>query len=258
MIVPPILAAAIVGFGWRAGLYAMAAITGLVGLPVALLLIGRTREATARSNGAVPPSEGIASGPAATRSATLREAVRGTRFWLLALALAAVNIAGSGIVAQLAPLLADKGLSESAAALVMSTYAVGLLIGRVITGFALDRVPSSTVGAVMTFIPAAGIVLLRLPSSSFKLAAAAVAMIGLQQGSEVDLIAYLVSRSFGVTHYGAIYGAVAVAGAASTAISFVFFGRVHDVTGSYDVALTAGAAAFCCGAVAFMAIGRVR
>jgi hypothetical protein len=108
----------------------------------------------------------------------------------------------------------------------------------------------------MTLIPAIGIVLLLFPTLSFAMAAAAVLMLGLQQGSEVDLIAYIVSRSFGVEHYGTIYGALGVAGAMSTAASFVFFGKVHEFTGSYDIALSVGAFAFCIGAVAFAAVRR--
>jgi hypothetical protein len=138
----------------------------------------------------------------------------------------------------------------------MSVYAAGLLLGRLATGFSLDRLPIPLVAAPMTLIPAIGIVLLLFPTLSFAMAAAAVLMLGLQQGSEVDLIAYIVSRSFGVEHYGTIYGAVGVAGAVSTAASFVFFGKVHDFTGSYDIALSVGALAFCIGAVAFAAVGR--
>jgi hypothetical protein len=40
-----------------------------------------------------------------------------------------------------------------------------------------------------------------------------------------------------------------------SSVAFVFFGRVHDLTGSYDVALTVGAAAFCAGAAAFASMG---
>ena len=80
-------------------------------------------------------------------------------------------------------------------------------------------------------------------------------MIGMQQGSEIDLVAYFVSRGFGTRHYGAIYGAVGMAGALSTGVALVFFGRVHDLTGSYNVALTVGAAAFCAGAAAFAWMG---
>jgi cyanate permease len=174
----------------------------------------------------------------------------------LALAFAAVNIAGAGVVAQLAPLLVDKGIPDGTAALVLSIYAGGILIGRLLTGVSLDRLPTAGVAAVMTLIPAIGLALLRVPSPSFWLAALAVIMIGLQQGAEVDLIAYIVSRSFGVRHYGAIYGALGVAGSLSTATSFVFFGKVHDMTGSYDLALTVGIVAFALGAIAFTIANR--
>ena len=79
---------------------------------------------------------------------------------------------------------------------------------------------------------------------------------GLQQGSEVDLAAYIVSRSYGVGHYSIIYGTPGVGGALATAASFVFFGKVYDFTGSYDLALTVGAVAFGVGAVAFALGGR--
>lgn len=257
MAVPPILAAMIAAYGWRAGLYTMSALTLLVGLPVSLALIGRAREETVRLDDEMLGNPSSADGSAASPRATLGEAAHDGRFWLLVGALVAVNIPGSGVVGQLAPLIGDKGLPVQAVALVMSIYSAGLLVGRLVTGFSLDRLPAPAVAAVMTFIPAVGIALLLVSSSSFALAATAVAMIGLQQGSEVDLIAYFVSRGFGRKHYGAIYGAVAMAGALSTAFALVFFGRVHDLTGSYDIALRVGAVAFCLGAGAFLAIGLV-
>ena len=257
IIVPPILAAAIAAYGWRAGLYTMAALTALVGLPLSLALIGRTPERVARAAGDVEGRRWLPAGQTITHDATLGEAVRGARFWLLTVALVAINIPGSGVVGQLAPLIGDKGLPEQAAALVMSIYAVGLLAGRLVTGFSLDRLPACAVAAVMTFVPAGGTALLLVPSSSFALAAVAVALLGMQQGSEVDLMAYFVSRGFGPRHYGAIYGAIGMAGALSTGAALVFFGRVHDVTGSYDIALTVGVAAFCIGAAAFASLGLV-
>ena len=257
MVVPPVLAAVIAAYSWRSGLYALAALTALIGLPLALGLIGPAREDAARLPDAPEAGRWRALDSAAGDQVTLREALRGSHFWLLAGALVAVNIPGSGVVSQLAPLISDKGLPDQAVALVMSIYSAGLLAGRLATGFSLDRLPAPAVAAVMTFIPAIGITLL-LSSSSIALAALAVAMIGLQQGSEIDLIAYFVSRRFGRKHYGAIYGAVAMAGALSTAFALVFFGKVHDATGSYDVALTVGAVAFCLGAVAFLAMGLQR
>jgi MFS family permease len=254
MLAPPLLAASMSDFGWRAGFVTLAALTALVGLPIALALIGRAREAPVHASDDAPSADALPQAP----DATFREAVRGARFWLLVAALAAINIPGAGVVGQLAPLVSDKGLAEGAVAIVMSLYAAGLLAGRLITGFALDRLPAPAVAAFMTFIPAIGMALLMISTPSFALAALAVGLIGLQQGSEVDILAFFVSRAFGLKHYGAIYGAISMAGAFSSATGLVLFGKVHDLTGGYDAALLIGGAAFCVGALAFAAIGRAR
>ena len=250
MIAPPLLAYMIGEHGWRVGFFTLAALTGLVGMPLALMLMRRAREAAAQASDDLDPDTPRAA------DVTFRDAIRTNRFWLLILAIACINIPGSGVLGQLAPLISDTGLSDSAVAIVMSIYAAGLLVGRLATGFALDRFPAPWVGAVTTAVPAIGIVLLMLPAPSFALAAVAVAMIGAQQGAEVDLFAYFISRSFGVKHYGSIYGVIAMAGALSTAVALVSFGKIHDATGSYDIALMIGAALFCLGALAFAMIGR--
>jgi predicted MFS family arabinose efflux permease len=250
MIAPPLLMFVISDYGWRAGFLTMAALTALIGMPLALALIGRARETVAQ---AVTDADAVA--PEAA-DVTLRQALRRGRFWLLIAAIACINIPGSGVLGQLAPLVSDTGLPDGEVAIVMSIYAGGLLVGRLITGFALDRFPAAWVGAITTAVPAIGIVLLMAPEPSFALAALAVALIGAQQGAEVDLFAYFISRSFGLKHYGAIYGVIAMAGALSTAIALVAFGQVHDITGSYDIALSIGAVLFCLGALAFAMIGR--
>ena len=250
ILAPPILAMAIGEYGWRGGFFALAALTGLIGMPLALVLIGKARERAAHAADEIENAPKVA-------DVSVREAIRTTRFWLLIAAIACVNIPGSGVLGQLAPLVADTGLSAGEVAAVMSIYAVGLLAGRILTGFALDHFPAPLVGAFTTVVPAIGIVLLMLPEPSFALAAFAVGLIGLQQGAEIDLFAFFVSRSFGLKHYSTIYGLIAMAGALSTATALVLFGKTHDATGSYDFALIIGAVLFCVGALAFAAIGRV-
>jgi len=250
MIAPPLLGYMIGEYGWRAGFFTLAVLTAVIGLPLALALIGKAREAAAHA------SDDVDEDAPRVPDVTLRDAIRTNRFWLLILAIACINIPGSGVLGQLAPLVSDTGLADPQVAIVMSVYAAGLLVGRLITGFALDRFPAPWVGAVTTLVPAIGILLLMVPEPSFALAALAVALIGAQQGAEVDLFAYFISRSFGLKHYGSIYGIVAMAGALSTAVALVAFGQIHDATGSYDIGLQIGAVLFCVGALAFAMIGR--
>jgi len=253
MVVAPMLSEVIDAHGWRAGLFAMAVIGTVIGLPVALILIASAREAAARAVDDVPDAEAVH-----VPDVTIGQALRMPAFWLIVAALFCVNVPGSGLVGQLSPLISDKGFSVAATGYVMSIYAFGLLAGRLATGFALDRMSPTLVAGVMTVVPAIGMALLLIPVPSFAVAALAVLMIGLQQGSEVDLIAYFVSRRFGVANYGAIYGRVATFGAVGTAVGLALFGWVHTLTGTYHLALLIGAAAFAMGAGAFVALGRVR
>jgi MFS family permease len=250
----PALAFVIGEYGWRAGAYGLIAVTLCIGLPLALALLGRARDPSGAVREEMRAGRQLAVGP----QTTLAEARRGARFWLILLALVAVNVPGSGVIGQLGPLITDKGLSEVASGAVMSFYAGGLLVGRVATGLALDRMSAVAVAAVMTSVPAAGMALLIGTEPSFAIAAFAVALIGLQQGSEIDLLAFFVSRGFGFAHYGAIYGAIAMAGAASSAVGIALFGKVHDWTGNYDAALVIGAACFAAGAASFAGLSRVR
>jgi sugar phosphate permease len=258
-IVPTVLTLVIAEFGWRSGFIALAIITLGIGLPLALWLIGQTRRErhvdTQTLTLAELPEDITAQRQAP--SVSLRDAMRGSRFWLLVVALVAINIPGSGLVGQLAPLLSDKGFSDTATGIGLSIYAVGLMAGRLLTGYALDRLPVARVAAVMTGVPALGVLILLVPEPSLALAYVAVALIGLQQGSELDLLAYFISRSFGYAHYSSIFGAIATAGALSTASGLVLFGQVHDMTGTYTIALIIGAFAFLVGATAFFATSRL-
>jgi sugar phosphate permease len=258
-VVPSVLTLVIAGYGWRAGFIALALITVGLGLPLALWLIGHARRERHVDSEMLALAELPEANEAAQHapSLSLREAMRGAQFWLLVLALVAINIPGSGLVGQLAPMLSDKGLSDTATGIALSIYALGLMTGRLLTGYALDRMPVARVAAAMTGIPALGVLLLLLPEPSLAIAFVAVALIGLQQGSELDLLAYFISRNFGFSHYSSIFGAIATAGALSTATGLVLFGQVHDATGTYNIALVIGASAFLIGAAAFFATGRI-
>lgn len=272
IVLAPLLSETIEAHGWRAGLYALAVFTAAMGLPIALWLIASAERGhvsghhvPAMTRDPAPHRDTNASAGDGTRGAaqlvhdvTVGTAMRMPAFWLIVAGLFCVNVPGAGVVGQLAPLITDKGLSAAATGYVMAVYAFGLLGGRLATGLALDHLPPALVAATMTAIPALGMTLLLVPSPSFELACIAVLMIGIQQGSEVDLIAYFVSRRFGLAYYGAIYGRVATFGAVGTALGLIAFGWVHDATGAYDWALVLGAAAFAAGAGAFAGLSRAK
>jgi nitrate/nitrite transporter NarK len=247
IVTPPLMHAVMAEHGWRAGYLVLAVLAGGLGLPAMLLLVRNPPREVAGSDAPPAPLEGM----------TPTAAIRTAPFWLMALALAAINGAGTGLLSQLAPLLQDKGLSSASAAQALSMYAAGLIVGRLGCGALIDRLPAARVAAAFTLLPALGCAVLfgggfgALPALAF----GAALLIGVQQGAETDVLAWFVARLFGLRCYGAIFGAVLSVGYTGTIVGIVMFGVTHDLTGAYDLALIGAAAAFLLGATAFLFIG---
>ena len=70
----------------------------------------------------------------------------------------------------------------------------------------------------------------------------AACLFGLTLGSEVDVIAYLAARYFGLKNFGALYGAMVTALSLGTALGPLGAGAVFDAYGSYQPFLVLTAA----------------
>jgi MFS family permease len=239
MIVPPLLAMFVEDYGWRAGYIALAGLAGLIGLPAVLLLVRNEPENLAPCTTTEAPTD-----PEHDRSF-----FRLPVFWMLVASLICMAIPGAGFLSQMSPLLQEEGFGATTAALGISAYAAGQVSGRLIAGFALDRIAPQVVGFVFNAVPALGFVLLWLYQDALILALAAAALIGIQQGAEIDLFAYIVSRRFGMERYGTIYGWLLGLGWIGNAVGVLSFGWTHDATQSYALIQIVSAGLLVLGAV---------
>jgi MFS family permease len=109
--------------------------------------------------------------------------------------------------------------------------------------------------AVAFFLaPLAGILLLFFGSGP-SVAAIATVLVGVGLGAEVDLIAFLLSRYFGMRAFGEIYGylfALFMLGAGAGPFAM---GLSFDVTGSYQFMLASFAIALLLASVLMMGLG---
>ena len=80
-------------------------------------------------------------------------------------------------------------------------------------------------------------------------------LIGLSVGSELDVLAYLATRHFGLRHYGTLFGCIISVLAAATALGPVAGSAIRDLTGSYDMLLWATVPAFLISAWAIATTG---
>jgi predicted MFS family arabinose efflux permease len=175
MFVPQIAQALIAGLGWRGAYACLGALTLAIAFPAVGLWIREPRPGEGEHH-AARPAGGFP-------GLTAREAMRTARFWLLAGAFFLVAMALLGSSAHVVPLLTDRGLSLVAATATFGLFGLSTLIGRVVTGFLVDRVFAPYIAAVFWFAPVAGFALLM--SGTGLLPAAGVFLIGLGLGSEV-------------------------------------------------------------------------
>ncbi len=248
MIVPFVLHYIIAGYGWRAGYVALAAQTVLIGLPIVL--------ATLRE----PPHVAVQSGIDADDTGhTLKQAARTRAFWLLLAAVLFCTAPSQGFLSQLTPLVLDGGFTTGDAALFLSIYSGAVVVGRVVTGIMLDRLPPYHVAFAVTLIPAIGLLMLiALPTPSFAVAALAIAIIGIQNGGESDILPFFIAREFGLRSYSAISGVMFTAMFVASAFGITLLGQVYDRSGSYNGALITFMVFFAVEAISYFTIGAAR
>jgi MFS family permease len=81
------------------------------------------------------------------------------------------------------------------------------------------------------------------------------AALGLTVGSEVDVVAYLAAKHFGLKNFGALYGALVMALSLGTAFGPLAAGSVFDHFKSYEPFLMLAIALMALSAVALISLG---
>jgi len=239
LLMPPIVGGAITRHGWRGGFVVLAIYVVAVALPVTLLALRHVGTFTSSSTA-----------PGRDARAARREA----RFWRLGLTAFCVNFATVGLVTQLVPLGLERGLSATEAALLVSAFGSAQLVARIAIGALVDRFAPHRVAAAVALLSAGGFALLELRAPGLAALWLIVFVAGLMNGAENDLLPFFAARLFGVGAYGETYGSLLVIALLGTAAGVVGFGRLHDSTGAYDLALALGAGAMVAAALLFLSL----
>jgi MFS family permease len=205
-IIMPILAQRLIAaLGWRSTYTIIGLFVLVVSMPaVAVFLKESPEEIGLLPDGAILAAHATEK-QNREEGMTWRDARRNRAFWLMVGAFFLVGASVHGCVIHLVPMLSDQGVSSNRVALATSFLGSALLIGRVCSGYLLDRFFAPRVAMCLFGAAACGIALLRTGADS-GLVFPAVLLIGLGIGAEVDIIAYLVGRYFGLRAFGEIYG----------------------------------------------------
>ena len=225
---PTLISNAIDVFGWRGAYYAMALFTLVVGAVIVLVL--------SRLNGAKTAAS--IDMEAANRDFLVAKASR--TYWTIMAAIFFLSLGLGGLMIHFVPILLDVGFATNAAVKIAGVIGIAVVLGRLLVGFAVDRIFAPRVAIAILLACISGVLALALLGSVVAVPAAFV--IGFSVGAEVDLIGYLVARYFGMHAYGQIYGRQYSTFLIATGLSPVILGAVRDATGTYTASLFTAAA----------------
>ncbi|HUE81528.1 MAG TPA: MFS transporter [Pyrinomonadaceae bacterium] len=257
-LMPSIAYGLVAATGWR-GAYTILGlmIMGVTVPVVALFLVDKPQLMGLLPDGEIEATEGPPTQRVEVQGLTGVEALRTGTFWLLFVAFFLIGISVVGCLIHLVPLLTDRGVSAQTAAFATSVLGGAVIAGRVSCGYLLDRFFAAYV-ALIFFLGAAGGILLLWSGAGGVWAFVAAFLIGMGMGAENDIIAYAVSRYFGLHAYAEIYGYALISFALGGVVGPLMMGIGYDRTGSYTVVLGVFVLATLAGAVLMTRLGPYR
>ena len=253
-----IAAAFIEAVGWRLAYVGLGMLPLLISLPIAYFALFEADDPRVEKKVALAKTEIGFDSKRLLGGMRLGEAVRDWRFWLLAYSFVPISFAVGGPIPNLETMMGQKGFDTGDAVVLASLIGDSVVVGRLVGGYLLDHFWAPGVAAIILSLPSIAVFVLAQADITFIVAASAICLLGLAAGVEYDLMAYIVSRYFGMAHYASIYGALYGFFALGAGLAPPIFGWAFDTTGNYDVILKVAAVLFLAGALPLLLLGKYR
>ena len=230
--------------GWRTAYRVMALLSATGGI-AAVMLIGKYADAAGNLRPPAPKLDW----------AQFREFCRNPVFVLLMAGMFLVNFPQVLVSSQMSIMMMENGASTAFATLLVSVYALTVILGRFVGGFALDRVPPHYVAIVSLGLPALGFLLLASPIDASWALSLAIALVGLAQGAETDVASILTSRRFAMGHYSFVFSMLMTSMGLAASLGSMLLSVTLTGGGNFNLFLIICAGATIAGAVCFYLTG---
>jgi MFS family permease len=235
VVMPPLFQYLIGRVGWRSAYVVAGAVVLLLPIPIVKVFLKQSPQdlgllpdgSLQVHTGEAPPNEGR----------TWSEICRTETFWVLVGSCALFAVSVAGCMPHVPAMFSDWGVDPKRAALAGSVAGLGVLVGRVGCGYFLDRHFGPHVAAVVGVLAACGIGLLWIGNPAVGMAGAL--LLGLGFGCEVDIMAYLMTRYFGLRSFGVAFGFGFGLFVLAAGIGPTLMGMGFDYTRSYRAPLAA-------------------
>jgi predicted MFS family arabinose efflux permease len=192
------------------------------------------------SSASVVPSRLQSAPVPQTAGMTVREALAGRRFWLLAGTWGFMGFAYYTVVVHIVSHVKDQGVILEYASLGLAVYGLSLFVGSLLFGALADRVgtrPTFWFCMTLQVVTLAG-VLTRPPLWALYFL---IFLYGLGAGGSDASYIKASSEVFGVRALGGIIGGLSIGWRCGAALGPAAAGFIYDLTGSYTVAFALAA-----------------
>jgi MFS family permease len=220
----------IASFGWRKALMVLAAVLGLVTIPLHLLVLRAPAGIGRGGSAAVADAADriLTEPPAYSLGATIRFPA----FWLLATAFVLSSFVTSALAVHQVAYLQERGYTAAFAATATGVLGAMQLPGRLLFGPLSRRVPRPRVTTLVFATFAVGLAILAAGTNTATVWLFVI-VYGAGRGMSTLLRATLVGDLFGARHYGSIAGALALPSTVALAAAPVLAGVLYEQLGGY-------------------------
>lgn len=242
IIIAPLLNALVEAEGWRTTYHVLALYAAVTGVLTLLML---------------PNDKPLASGVASPKRRARDDyplIFRTPAFWLLLVAMLACNLPQIVAMSQLKMVLMENGISAKGSSVMLAALPLGVLVGRFVAGFALDRYPAHIVGFLGMALPALGLSLIASSFDAPVILTFAAWCLGFSVGAEGDIIAFVVARKFGLAIYSSVMGLMTMAISLSVALGAALLSLTLELTGGFNTFIVICATSVFAGGVLFLFI----
>ena len=232
MVMPPIAALLISGYGWHTSCSIMALMAFVIMIPCASLMKNPPGAAVAL------PDAGALGNVA--RELSLTQAARLRNFWLQMSVLFTFSACMFSVNTHIVPHALDLGVGSVEAALLLSCIGGGSILGRVAVGRLCDSIGGKKAFLICALLLMVAMLWLMKSSSLWMLYTFAV-VFGFAFGGTAPANVVLIGENFGVVHMGLIMAVINAGWETGGALGPILTGYIFDIRGSYVSAFGAGA-----------------
>ena len=233
LVIPLVASLLIAGYGWRTSYV----IIGAAAM-VLLIFIGQLLRRDPAQMGLLPDgNKGLRtqSSKLAESDFYMREALRTRQFWTICFTFMATMFCLLMIMVHIVPHATDIGISSTTAAGILSAIGGISMVGRFVTGVAIDRIGNRLSMIICLILLILALLWLQLAGELWMFYLFAV-VYGFGHGGLFTVISPIVAEYFGIRSHGVLFGIVFCSAMVGGAIGPVIAGHIFDTTGSYSLA----------------------